>query len=167
MNPSSPVAFRSLRAGLSAALLVAPLLAAAATASSSFNVTATVVATCAVAATNVAFGSYSTSQLDGTGSISLTCTSATPYSVSLDAGTGSGATVAARKMSGPSSQTLTYSLYQDAARSTLWGNTVGLDAAAGTGNGTAQSITVYGRVPAAQYPGAGAYSDTITVTVTY
>jgi spore coat protein U-like protein len=44
---------------------------------------------------------------------------------------------------------------------------VSSDAVAATGNGSAQSFTVYGRVPPQAAPAPGNYSDTITVTVTY
>jgi spore coat protein U-like protein len=138
-----------------------------ATANTTFSVTANVVTNCTVSASSVAFGTYSTSQLDGTGSISVTCTNLAPYTVELDAGTGTGATVSHRKMTGPSSQALSYNLYQDSSRTALWGTQSAQQAVAGTGSGTAQSLTVYGRVAGAQTPGAGSYSDTITVTVTY
>ncbi len=63
---------------------------------------------------------------------------------------------------------ITYGLYKDAARSQLWedANTPG-STVAGTGTGSAQSATVYGRVSAQGTPSAGAYSDTVVVTVTY
>ena len=154
------------RAALLAALC-SPLAAQSATATTTFNATATVIATCAVSATNVAFGNYSTAQLDSTGSVTATCTNGTTYTVALDVGTGSGATVGARKMTGPASQTLIYSLYSDASRSTVWGPTVGTNTVAGTGTGSAQALTVYGRIPALEYPAPGSYSDTITVTVAY
>jgi outer membrane usher protein len=38
---------------------------------------------------------------------------------------------------------------------------------ASTGNGASQPFTVYGRVPPQTTPTPGAYSDTVTVTVTY
>ena len=63
--------------------------------------------------------------------------------------------------------TVNYSLYTDIARSTVWGNTVGTDTKSGTGNGSAQTLTVYGQLPAGQYPTPGSYSDTITATITY
>ncbi len=148
--------------------LLAPGRALAQTATGSFNVTATVGSTCSVSASNVAFGNYTASQLDASGAVSVTCTNGTAYAVGLNAGTGTAATVATRRMTGPSSQTLIYSLYQDALRTLLWGNTVGIDTVAGTGNGATQTLTVYGRVPAAQLTvGAGSYTDTITVTVSY
>jgi spore coat protein U-like protein len=37
----------------------------------------------------------------------------------------------------------------------------------GTGNGNAQTLTVYGQLPAGQYVTPGAYADTITATITY
>ncbi|MES2959430.1 MAG: spore coat U domain-containing protein [Pseudomonadota bacterium] len=152
------------------AILIAALTPApgwAATTSGTFNVTASVVATCSVSATDVAFGTYTGAQLDGSGSISVTCTNLLPYTVELNAGIGAGSTVASRLMTGPSSQTISYSLYQNAGRTTLWGTTAATQSVAGTGIGTAQALTVYGRAPAAQTPGVGSYSDTITVTVTY
>jgi spore coat protein U-like protein len=63
--------------------------------------------------------------------------------------------------------TVNYTLYSNSGRTTVWGNTVGTDTQAATGNGSAQSYTVYGRVPSQAAPAPGTYSDTITVTVTY
>lgn len=139
----------------------------AATSTSTMAVSATVPAQCSVTASALAFGSYAASATDATASISVTCTNGTTYTVALDAGTGAGATTSARLMSGPSGATLSYNLYRDAARSLTWGNTIGTDVQSGTGNGTAQALTVYGRIPAAQYPIPGTYTDTVTVTVTY
>lgn len=152
---------------LLAAPLLMPLPAVAATASSSFAVTATVVGACAITTTGLAFGSYAASQLDGSGTLLVTCTNGTPYVVALDAGTGSGASTAVRKMSGPASQSLDYMLYQDAARTVSWGNSAGVDTWSGSGSGAVQTLPVYGRIPAAQAAGAGSYSDTVTVTVSY
>ena len=152
-----------------ASLLAAALMPAAAIAATTttFDVTANVVATCSVSATQVAFGTYTGAQLDGSGTVSVTCTALWPYVVELNAGTGSGATVANRLMTGPASSTIIYSLYQNALRTTPWGFTAAAQSVAGVGNGVAQSLTVYGRAPASQTPSVGSYSDTITVTVTY
>ena len=62
---------------------------------------------------------------------------------------------------------LTYALYRDAARTLNWGNTVGTDTLAGTGTGSAQASTVYGRIAAGQLPAPGGYVDTITATITF
>ena len=61
--------------------------------------------------------------------------------------------------------TLSYVITQDAGRVTNWGLATGT--VAGTGNGSAQTLVVYGRIAAGQYVTPGAYSDTITATVTY
>jgi spore coat protein U domain-containing protein, fimbrial subunit CupE1/2/3/6 len=97
----------------------------------------------------------------------VTCTNTTPYNVGLDAGTSTGATVNARKMVGPAGATLGYALFRDAARTQNWGNTVGADTQTGTGNGSAQTLTVFGRIPANAFPVPGGYADTITATITY
>lgn len=161
-----------VRAGLAALLLLstlAPGAANAATANTTMPVTMTITAGCTVAATSVAFGSQSVlaAATSATGTLSVTCTNTTPYNVGLDAGSGAGATVAVRKMTGPASAVVNYGLFQNAALTTNFGNTVGTDTVAGTGIGTAQTITVYGRVPAQSSPAPGSYADVINVTITF
>ena len=141
--------------------------AMAATATTTFQVTATVAATCLISATSLAFGSYTGVVANATSTISVTCTNTTPYNVGLDAGTASGATVTTRKMTGPASALLNYALYRDSAHTLNWGNTVGTDTQSGTGSGSAQSLTVYGQVAASQFVAPGSYTDTITATVSY
>jgi spore coat protein U-like protein len=48
---------------------------------------------------------------------------------------------------------------------TQWGNTQGTDVMAGTGNGQAQNLTVYGEIPAQNTPAPDTYKSTITATV--
>ena len=139
----------------------------AATATTTFSVTATVQATCLISASTLAFGTYTGVQIAATSTLQVTCTNTTPYNVGLNPGTATGATVTTRKMTGPASATLNYSLTQDSGHTINWGQTVGTDTVAGTGNGAAQALTVYGLLAAGQYPAPGAYSDTITATVTY
>ncbi len=154
----------SFALAVSAILCAAP--AEAATSTTTMSVTATVQATCTVSATTLAFGTYTGVQLDGSSTLTTNCTNTTPYTLALNVGTGTGATVATRKMTA-GAQTLNYSLYQDSGRATVWGQTTGTDTVAGTGNGSAQPLTVYGRIPANQLPTPGSYADTITATVTY
>ena len=149
-------------------LLLSAELLRAATATTTFNVSLTITASCTVSATALAFGSTGliAANIDNSSSVTVTCNNSTPYNVGLDAGTGTGATVATRKMTSGGA-TVNYTLYQNAGRTTIWGTTIGTDTATGTGNGSAQVLTVYGRVPAQTTPASGSYSDTITVTVTY
>jgi len=102
--------------------------------------------------------------VDATGSISLTCTANLPYTVSLNGGL-SNSPPAARRMT-RSGAGVTYGLYRDTNRANVWGSAAG-QIASGTGNGSAQTLTVYGRVPAQNTPAPGLYSDTVVVTVNY
>lgn len=139
----------------------------AATATTTFQVTATVAATCLITATNLNFGTYSGVLADHTSALTVTCTDDTPYNVGLDAGTAPGATVTTRRMSGPGGAHLGYTLSQDAAHTINWGKTVGTDTESGTGNGSAQVLTVFGQVAAGEFVRPGAYVDTITATITF
>jgi spore coat protein U-like protein len=134
-----------------------------------FTVQVTITASCVInSAGTLDFGSHGvlTSALPATSTIQVQCTNTTPYNVGLNAGTAPGATVTTRKMTN-AGNTISYSLYSNAGMTTNWGNTVGTDTVAATGNGAAQSYTVYGQVPAQTTPAAATYTDTITVTVTY
>jgi spore coat protein U-like protein len=69
---------------------------------------------------------------------------------------------------GAAGQNLGYLLFQDNARTLNWGNTPGTDTpAAVNGNGSAQTMAVYGQIPANQFVTPGSYADTITATVNY
>ena len=135
--------------------------------------TMTVAANCIVTASNLNFGSYnplSSTANDAATTLQVTCTNTTTYAVKLGLGTGAGATFAQRRMTGQTftTQTLAYSLYKDAGRSQLWGDgTGGSGTAAGTGSGTAQTLTVYGRIPIGQFPRVDSYKDTVNVTINY
>ena len=139
----------------------------AATASGTLTISASVVASCTVVGSAIAFGAYTQSLVNQSGTITVLCTNGTAYNVGLDAGTGTGSTVSSRKMSAAGGGTPNYALYRDSARSNNWGSTIGTDTVTGTGSGLTQTLTVYGQIPAAQTPLAGAYSDTVTVTLTY
>jgi len=141
----------------------------ATTATTTFTVQVVLTATCVInSASTLNFGTQGVLQanVDQTSTIAVQCTDTTPYDIGLDAGTGSGASVATRKMTSGGA-TVNYRLYSDAGRSTVWGNTVSTDTVSAVGTGAAQSYTVYGRVPPQTTPAPGTYTDTVTVTVTY
>lgn len=166
MRKLSPLFLIIAPGAVALALCVSATAASAATATASMSVTASVQATCTVSATGLSFGTYVSAQLDASTTLSVSCTNTTPYNIGLDVGTGTGATVSSRKMTS-GAQTLTYSVYSDSGRATVWGPTIGTNTVTGTGNGSAQSFTVYGRIPSGQLPTPGSYSDTVTATVTY
>jgi spore coat protein U-like protein len=165
----------TLATALAAGLFGGPA-AAQSTATGTLAVSALVISSCIVAPSALVFASYSLQQVDAEGTIGVTCTAdVTSYSVALGTGTGSGATVATRKMTAAGGKTLAYGLYRDSGRTSVWGDVGGTDtvaSSAGTGATQAKTFTVYGRIPADQSSAAGsgaglAYTDTVQITVTY
>lgn len=104
---------------------------------------------------------------DAQTSMSVTCTKSTPYSIGLNDGQ-QGTSPTARRMK-LGSQMVTYGLYKDSPRTLPWGGPSygAAFVVGGTGAGTAQSLTIYGRVPAQTTPSPGAYGDQVIATVTY
>lgn len=144
-----------------AAFAATPAIAAD---SADLGVSATVSEVCNVTTLPVAFGSIDVTtagDVDATGSFTVVCTSGTAWTAAADAGTGTGASTAARKMTS-GANLLNYALYSDAGRTT------NLVSATGTGSGSAQANTVYGRVPSGQASvPAGSYADTVVISLTY
>jgi spore coat protein U-like protein len=149
---------------------ITPGAALAQTQSTTMSVTATVTANCTVSTGAVAFGSVNTlgGNHDATGSVTVNCTNGAAWSAAANQGSGTGATLSNRRMTF-GANTLTYRLFTDAGRTSIWGDgSTGTAAVTGTGNGAAQVFTVYGRVPSGQTSvPAGSYSDTVSVTITY
>src|ERR1700736_1938367 len=164
---------KSTQRALLAAGLIAATSAFAATTTTTFQVTANVAAQCNVSAANLAFGVVDPlgGHVDQSTTVTVKCTKNSAYTVGLNAGATAGATIAQRLMAN-GADTMQYNLYTDAARSTVWGNSAAAPAwvaGTGAGLGTAQVLTVYGRVPSGQTNLAvGSYTETaVTVTVTY
>lgn len=142
----------------------------AATATTTFKVTATVASSCKVTATDLLFGAYDPfAAALGTSTITATCTAQTPYTIGLDAGLNAGGSTT-RHMTGDdfAATLLSYELYSDTTRTAIWGAPGGTATVAHSAlTGGALDYTVYGRIPASQYVPAANYEDTVTVTVTY
>ncbi len=163
---------RSLLPLLAALLL--PAMAQAGTANNTFQVQATVISSCQVSGTSLNFGGSidplaTATPLDATSTLTVVCTNTTPYTVALNAGTNAGgaSNFSARTMKS-GTRTLGYQLYLDTARSTVWGDgTASSSTSAGTGTGSSQSLTIYGRLPSLANVVPGAYTDTVTVTISY
>lgn len=152
------------------ALLVGGGTALAATATGVLNVRMNITATCAIGTTgDLDHGSLNvlSALVDTQASMQVLCSSGAPFNVSLNGGlNGTGASD--RKMKSTSGvNTISYQLYRDAARSQVWGETIGVDTATSTGTGATQSFTIYSRVPAQTLQPVGTYTDTVTVTLTY
>lgn len=144
----------------------------AATAIGNLSVTATVSGTCTLTTSPVAFGTYDPAagtDDTATGTVTVTCTSGTGYTVSLDAGANetTPGDITTRRMLANTSDFLPYQLYQESGHTTAWGDTGGAILTGQTGNGSAQAIDVHGVIVKNQYVAAGSYVDTVVVTVTY
>jgi spore coat protein U-like protein len=129
---------------------------------------------CTISAVGVAFGAYnpqSAANDDGTGTVNLACPPSVMAPVVALSKGGSG-TYSPRRMAGGAFN-INYNLYTTAARTTIWGDgtggTVTLTLTGGTVSGGVRNFsrTIFGRAPGSQNVGAGAYSDTIALTVTF
>ncbi len=146
--------------------------AALAQTTDTFNVTITLQDACelSTAPTDLDFGTVNllNQDYDAASAVYVTCTEGAAYALSLDAGDHADGT--SRRMEN-SGNFVSYRLYSDGGRTTLWGDgTTFGSTAAGTGNGAEQTVDVFGRVANADNtstPPAGAYSDIVTVTVTF
>lgn len=143
--------------------------ALAATATGNFNAQIVIESACVVAATNLLdFGTTGvlSANIDQTTTFEVQCTDTTPYRVGLDAGSGAGATTLIRRMTGATA-TIDYQMFSEPTRTTNWGDDDGVDTVAGTGNGAAQTLTIYGRVIPQSTPLPDTYVDTVTIEVNY
>lgn len=143
------------------------------TKTTNFNVLLTITSACnfTTAASDVNFASNlsTATNIDTAGTLRVTCTKGTPFTIGLGVGNGTGATTAARKMKATTAgntEEVPYVLYRDSGRTLNWGDAASPDTLGSAGLGTEQAITVYGRVPSANFP-ADSYKDIIVATVTY
>ena len=129
------------------------------------------VAACTVSAADLNFGAYASNSATpvlGQTTISLNCGIGQTAELSLDAGTGAGASTTNRRMEGSGVVgRITYGLYQDPGRTIHWGDRSGRDTLEVVTTGVVQSIPIYGQIPAGQREQSGTYTDTITLRVMY
>ena len=117
----------------------------------------------------VAFGTYdvmSSSPLDSTGAVLINCDNAAT-SVTVNLSRGNASTFKTRYLVNGSAH-LSYNLFLDAARTTLWGDGTGGSSHYGPVSRPGLALlTIYGRIPALQDLPAGSYIDTIVATVNF
>jgi spore coat protein U-like protein len=170
-----------LKISLLGTLLCASSMVLAGTSPQTTNlaVSANVAGSCTITGTTaLAFGAYDpadvnfAANLDATGSVTVRCTRGTVASVNLgqglNAAAGSTCVTPQRRMSDGGTERLGYALYQDAARSTVWGcDTTNDQSYTSAGPSAPTTLTVYGRIPGGQDAAPGSYSDTVVVTVSF
>lgn len=160
------------RGGVVAAAAAGLGLAAPAYAqNTTLSVSATVTPNCTVSTNAISFGNVNTisgSNVDGTGGLNVVCTNGTGWTARAGVGSGTGASFTGRRMT-DGSNILSYNLFTDAGRTSVWGDGTGSTAAfTGTGTGSTQAFTIYGRVASGQTSApAGSYADSVSVTVSY
>ncbi|MEQ8898661.1 MAG: spore coat U domain-containing protein [Roseovarius sp.] len=159
---------RHLIAGaICAAALTTPALAAD-EATANLGVAAVVADTCILAAgTPLGFATINTQEASSQvtpGLVTVTCTASRgAITVTLDGGNNVSSGV--RRMTSSGGDFLPYSVYKDSGHS----ESVAVNGAVYTGPVTAavpRPILVYGQIPSGSY-NAGAYSDTLLVTLSY
>lgn len=161
----------ALAAALCAALY--STAASALTQTSTIAVSATISGTCTISATALAFGSLVTTSAntDVNSTVTVNCSNSLPYTVGIDDGAFAGAIGTHPRQMNSGGSRLGYQVYTNAPGGTIFDNNVGGGAGpniiSATGTGASVPITVFGRLPIQATPAAGAYTDTLTVTVSY
>ena len=147
-----------------AVIFASPLTAASST--GTLAVSATILDTCIVVVSPLAFPNPNTSTAtndNGTSAVTISCT-ATKSNVNITLNAGLNFADSVRQMKS-GSNLLPYVIYKDSGRTSAVGNgdTLNDDDIVAL---TPSIISIYGQIPAASKP-AGVYSDTVTITVNY
>ncbi len=135
-------------------------------------VPATARAACTISVTSVSFGSYdvyTSTADDSTGTVTYRC-GGSDRNITVTLSSGAAGTFSPRTMKQGASNQLSYNLYTDATRTTIWGDGTG-----GTSfysrpnppNNQDVVVTVYGRIPAQQDARVGPYADTVIATIQF
>src|SRR5207253_9773765 len=151
---------KSERLFLGLSLLVATSsFAGSAATTNTNNITASVAPKCTIGAFAIAFGAYdpfSATPLDQTGTVSINCTKGTSRVVSLNLGVNASGVVRRLQDTGAAGNFLTYEIYSDAGRTTVWKAVGTVTLGPSASKNTALSATAYGRVAAGEGAERGA-----------
>lgn len=135
-------------------------------ATDSFDVTANVTQSCTItAAPDLDFGAFTQAGTkDGSTSFTVKCNASDQVTIKLESSNTCSSDV--RTMTRTGGGTLSYKLFQDASKTTLWPCTTTVNH--NPSNPDGDSLSVYGQIqkPSTLQP-AGSYSDIVTITVTY
>lgn len=105
------------------------------------------------------------------GSIIIQCSGTPSLSLALNSGANTSGNIASgrRLLNSSTGEYLFYQIFQDSARSVVWGNgSNGGSAQVITANSTLQQVILYAQLFASStLPTAGNYTDTLLVTITY
>lgn len=119
--------------------------------------------------------SYQSTDLDSAATMNVNCSrKGGPANVTVSVGLGpssTSGTITARQLRGPVDR-LNYNFYRDTSRQLVWGETIGANAVSQTRNirnNTTETFTftIFGRIHGLQDIAAGAYQDSLLMTVTF
>lgn len=151
-----------------AGVLVLASNARAQTASANFQVTATVINRCSIAAASLEFGDYdptSTSPLNAQSNLTVSCTRGHTAWIGLNDGTH--ASGGRRMQNAAATEWLPYSIFRDAGRTTPWGVTQPTGFTYVSAGRAPQQIPMYGQVPVGADVSAGSFTDTVQATINF
>lgn len=155
----------SLAALAGVSFLIAPS-AKAGTATDDFDVTANVTQSCTITtAPDLEFGAFTQDATkDGNTSFTVKCNASDQVTIKLESANTCSSDV--RTMTRTGGGTLSYKLFTDSGKTTLWPCTTTVNHTPSSPDG--DSVSVYGQIqkPSTLQP-AGSYSDTVTITVSY
>ena len=150
----------------------------AATAQTTFTVTASVAANCTISAVAINLGSYDPIVTNAavpavnTGSVTIACTKGSGPSIGLNPGSNGGKVAGVTRAMADGTNYLGYELYQPSAapgNGGVWTDIGGANAlnAGVSPSKASRTFTVSASVPGGQDVAVGTYSDTITATVNF
>ena len=159
------------RAGAAILAVLTPSAAFAGSTTSQMNVNAAIPNACTMGATTMDFGTLASGgsltlpTTNGTGTLTVNCLSGGDYEVWVSSATQSGNNFYMSKAA--TNAKINYLIYTDSARTTPFPTAQSSSSLGGTGTGSNQTITVYGKIPSQTTTQAGAYSDTLAFTIQY
>ena len=131
-----------------------------------------VTSNCTLSSASLDFGTYDpisvnlSSPLDGLTTFQVACTKGANVVITMNNGLYSAnAQQTTRAMSNGTGGYLSYELYSNSGRSSVWSNMNPVSYV--STSSTVRTQTVYGRIQAVQNRPAGNYTDTVTVTATF
>ena len=146
-----------------------PVATLSATAGSTLTASATVLTGCTINPSTLSFGSYepmAATAATATATVAFACVKGTAYTVTSDFGANATHAVGtSRAMLGATGNYLSYEIYTNTARTTVFNTT---NTITGTSAGKASTtFTLYGSIPAAQDVPTGSYSDVDNLTISF
>jgi len=139
----------------------------AATSDTSFSVTATIPVAGQISVTSLSFRNYNETPTTATSTISIMSTDTTLYIIRLRVGPATTGVFVKSRANANAGTTLTYGLYRTAKHAMSRSNTAYAGMETGARDSLADTLTVFGKIPAGLQVAPPDRYDIIAVTMTY